>query len=362
MLDWLYNSVSNGVSSLATTVNEIFQPGNSKEGFQKDAFSMPQVVKDLAEEFKMPKQVHEMRAPVSLGKPVVESPKVVRTEEFEKRYLDKLEKSPIYDDVELPFPRPIIPIPEERTKPFTMDTPASIIIAEMMTRAQKSAASVEEPATLKLDAVEKRLQREQKTLRDAEKQAFDTKKSANEWDQRSRVTNYLLSGATFLTGAGFMATGVPAGAILMASSGGSIAAQVMEDYGVDKNIVSATSIGSGLLSLAGGIHSWCYAPQRFAQGMSAVLSTGATLFSTIAGAYQSYIGCMKNECLSEVMKLEALHTITETKVKMLLDKLPSTTAMFQNSTKSLSSMIKSLARCHKRSTDAFRMVMAAFPA
>ncbi|MCH9631416.1 MAG: hypothetical protein S4CHLAM37_14390 [Chlamydiia bacterium] len=366
MLDWLYSSVSNGVSSIATTVNEIFHPQNAKDGLQKDTLGLQQAASKLVEEFKMPedpkKEVRIPAAPVSINKPAKEPTKVVRTEEFEKRFQDKIEKSPALDDVELAFPKPIIPIPGERTKPFTMDTPASLIIAEMMTRAQMSAASVEEPATLKLDAVEKRLQREKKALRAAERQAFDTKKAANEWDQKSRITNYLLSGATFITGAGLMASGIPSGAILMTSSGGSIAAQLMEDYGVNENIVSATSIGSGLLALAGGIHSWYYAPQRMAEGMSAIITNGASVFTTLAGAFQTYTGYKRNENLSEVMKLEALHTITETKVKVLLDKLPSTTAMFQNSTKSLSGMIKGLARCHKRSTDAFRMAMAAFPA
>ena len=338
MFSSVLNSVCGGISSIASSAVGLFS--NKSKDPKAEIQSTPPELSNFADEVK----------PAG---------------GFEKRYLDKRIKGidvTAYDHELALNTKPILPTPSEHDADFDQSTPPSLIIAEMVARSQNYVAETEEPAKLKFNAVEKKLQKEQKAFKDEQKQIFDKNKAAKQWSNRSRIANYILSGATFLTGGAMLATGIPAGAIMMASSGAAIASQVMSDYDVNPQIVTATSIGSGVLGLVGGASSLYVAPQRFAQGGAKLLEVGAQGLGMLAGAFQTYTGYKQHENLSEAMKVEALHSITETKVKLLHDKLPGVATMFQNTTKSLSNMIKSLAKSHKRETEAVRMAVAAYPA
>lgn len=327
-----FNAVYNGVSSIANSAMSLFSSKTEEKGV-----SDPKVAETVA----------------SSNIAASESKK-----NLEARYKDTLEPIAPFKGTETAFTKPSLPTPSEHDLQCNEKTPPSLIIAKLMARAQKTVQETEEPAMLKLSAVDKKLTREKKNLRNEEKKILDKQKQANEWSEKTRVANYLVSGTSFLTGAGMLASGIPAGAIIMTGAGGSFASQLMQDYGFSSNLVKGVSIASGLLGLAGGVSSLWNAPQTLASGLSSIVTTGASVFSTLAGAFQAYTGYKTHENLSEVMKLEALHTLTEVKVRSLLDKLPSTTTIFQNATKSLSSAIKSIAKAHNRSTTALRVAGA----
>lgn len=243
---------------------------------------------------------------------------------------------------------------------FTQDTHSSIIIAEMIARTQKQALGSEESATLKFETTQKRLQTHQQALNAQKRKISDKNLQAQNWESKERLTNYMLSGATFGTGLAVLLTGNPTGGYLMVSGAGSAASQIMQDYNFSPAAVTYTSLATSLFSLGGGFYHLFNNPQAIGTGLEKAISYGSIGLNILLGSFKTYTTYQRHENLSEVMKLEALSNIVETRVKILFDKFPGIASTFQNTTKSASGVMKGFVKAHKRSTDATKMVLAAF--
>lgn len=285
-------------------------------------------------------------------------------QDFATRYTDTLQSLKGTEVTTKPTLEPTLP--QEHISP-------AIVFARMMDTIQKYVKTTAMTAELKHEQVGRKIQKAEAQLRNVQKQALEAKQASATWNTRHMVANCVLNGVTTLTGVGLAAAGDPwTGGSLIVSGVGSTASELMKYYNWNSTLTAATSIVSGVVGLFGGLGSGIghlvRNPTLFMKNLTTgsvptILGAIGSVTSLISTGLSGYSMVERNKTNTFLSELEALHTQTDTSLRLLQQKYSSAATGFQGTTKSFSGLFKTIAKTHNRYTrDCMRMLTADFPA